>query len=90
MDQDLDNRDAIGLVAILCSLLVIAMFIAGAGGALWLSAKLIGWKSAFALPFLRGDRWTGEGDQPHRGDVCVLVFAIVAWIVLFVSGAVFK
>lgn len=85
-----DNRDAIGLVAILCSLLVIAMFVAGISGLCVLVPKLIGYKASawwYVLPFLRVNRRDDHrGDQPHPGDVAVFLFAVVAFVVLLVSG----
>lgn len=91
--NDFNNHDAIGLVAILCSLLVIALLVAGVTGALMLSAKLVGWKgAAWMVPLVvrpRPRRWRNDGERVHRGDAVVLGFAIVAWVVLFVAG-VFK
>jgi hypothetical protein len=41
---------------------------------------------AALLPFVRGDRWQGRGDQPHPGDVAVFLVCVVGFVVLFLSG----
>lgn len=87
-----DNRDAIGLVAILCSLLVIAMLIAGVAGVITLSAKLVG---ALVLPaitdFHTQERMVFCARRPllHRINArrwALLGGCVVAFIALFLAG----
>lgn len=40
------------------------------------------------MPLTRGDRWTGEGDRAHPGDVAALVVAIVGFVVLWAAGVI--
>lgn len=44
-------------------------------------------RKMIGLHFRRNLRWTNKPRTVHTGDVAVLVFCVVAFVILFVSGA---